>query len=88
MTDKKKDYLPFTAREEQLIKTLGKGRDRVEAKFPILTALVVTFGFVSVLYGFEKLIDKIDFFVENPSVLLLLGVVILGLTGAVYKKLN
>lgn len=88
MADKKKDYIPFTDREERLIAGLSAKRDSAEAKFPLLTAILVTFGFVSTLYGFEKLIDKVAFFEQNPLILLLLGLTTLGLTGAVYKKLN
>lgn len=88
MTEKKRDYIPFTDREQQLIAAIGKKRDSAEAKFPLVTALIVTFGFVSVLYGFEKMIDKVEFFVENPLVLLLIGLATLTISGAVYKKLN
>lgn len=83
-----KDYIPFTQQEERLIKALRDQRDKAELKFPLLTGLLVTFGFVSVLYGFEKMIDNITFLSENPVILLFMGLTILGVTGAVYKKLN
>jgi hypothetical protein len=87
MTDKK-DIVPFTIKEQRLIEGLAKRRDSAEAKFPLTTALLVTFGVVSVFYGFEKIIDKIDFLSRNPIILLLIGLTTLVVTGAVHKKLS
>jgi hypothetical protein len=84
----KKEDISFTEAEIRFIKKLDEQRVRVEQRYPLLTALLITFGFVSVLYGFEKMIDRVDFFVEHPYVLLVVGLVTLGLTGAVYKKLS
>lgn len=83
-----KDKISFTEAEVQFIKKLDEKRVNAEARFPLITALFVTFGFVAVLYGFEKMIDRVDFFVNHPYALLIIGLIILGLTGAVYKKLN
>ena len=80
--------ISFTEAEIQFIKKLDEKRVKAEQKFPLVTALLVTFGLVSVLYGFEKLIDRVDFFVAHPYVLLVIGLVLLGVTGTVYKKLN
>ena len=82
------DKVPFTEAEVRFIKKLDEKRVRAESRFPLITALFATFGFVSLLYGFEKIIDNIDFLSSNPVVLLVLGLVILGVTGTVYKKLN
>ena len=67
---------------------LRKYRDGAFAKFPLLFTLFSTFGLVATLYGFEKVIDRIDYFAENPYMILLTGVVILVTTGALYKKLS
>lgn len=90
MSDIKKplEKVPFTEAEIRFIKKLDEQRIKAENKFPLVTALLVTFGFVSVLYGFEKMIDRVDFFVEYPYILLIIGLITLALTGAVYKKLN
>ena len=90
MTDIKNplEKVPFTEAEVHFIKKLDEQRIKAETKFPLVTAILVTFGLVSVLYGFEKMIDKVDFFVENPHILLLIGLTTLALTGAFYKKLN
>ncbi len=84
----KKDLLPFTKAEEKFIERMIQKRDHAELKFPLFTALAATFGFVSVLYGFEKMIDNVKLFSDNPSILLFTGLLILVLTGTVYKKLN
>lgn len=84
----KKDLLPFTQAEEKFIEKIVEKRDRAEVRFPLLTALAVTFGFVSTLYGFEKMIDRVDLFVNHPWILLIVGVSTLSFTGALYKKLN
>lgn len=88
MAAKKNVNVPFTNKDQRLVSVLSKKRDSAEAKFPLITGLFVTFGFVSVLYGFEKMIDKSEFLSENPIVLLLIGLVTLGVTGATYKKLS
>lgn len=84
----KKDLIPFTQVEEKFIEKMIEKRDSAEVRFPLLTALAVTFGFVSTLYGFEKMIDKVDLFVDKPWILLVIGITILGVTGSIYKKLN
>lgn len=85
---KEHDYVPFTESETKLLRKLNDKRVSTEARYPLITALAATFGFVSVLYGFEKMIDSIDFLSNNPVILFILGLVILGATGTVYKKLN
>ena len=57
-------------------------------RFPILFSMLTTFGLVATLYGFEKVIDRIDFFTTYPEVLLLIGVATLAATGTLYKKLR
>lgn len=82
------EKVSFTEAEIRFIKKLDKERVKAENRFPLITALVATFGFVSLLYGFEKLIDEVDFLVDNPVILLITGLVILAVTGKVYQKLN
>jgi hypothetical protein len=73
---------------EKLEGYLKKRSEGVFARYPVLFSLLATFGFVSVLYGFENIIDTIPLFSENPLALLLTGVFILLLTGSLYKKLS
>lgn len=72
-------------REEEHVR---KFRDTYANKYPVVFALGATFGFVATLYGFEKLIDKIDLFVNNPWILLAFGVSMLYVTGTFYNKLR
>lgn len=83
-----KNLIPFTDKEEKLIGNIVDKRVKAEAKFPLITALFVTFGFVATLYGFEKMIDRIELFAEKPWILLLTGITVLVVSGAVYKKLG
>ena len=82
---------PLEVLEEEMSKlgTAGKGfRDSAFSRFPILFSLSTTFGLVATLYGFEKVIDKIDFLNTQPEILLLVGLVTLAGTGTLYKKLQ
>jgi len=83
-----KNFIPFTDKEERLVEKLAEKRGKAEVKFPLSFGLLATFGFVSILYGFEKLIDRIDLFANNPWILLVTGLLILVSTGAAYRKLN
>ena len=83
-----KNIVPFTDAEERIIRKIATERDLVETKFPLLFGLLITFGFVSTLYGFEKLIDRVELFTDRPWILLATGVTTLLVTGAAYKKLN
>lgn len=85
---KKKNFVPFTDAEERFINKVVDERSIVETKYPLLFGLLITFGFVSTLYGFEKLIDRVDILVNNPWILLIIGVSLLVITGAAYRKLN
>ena len=80
----KKEKNILRREEEQIIKI----RDTYAQKYPLLFTMSATFGFVATLYGFEKLIDRVDLFVNNPWILLATGLSILLVTGAFYNKLR
>jgi len=63
-------------------------RNSTFTRFPIVFSMLTTFGLVATLYGFEKVIDRIDFFTRYPEVLLLIGLATLAGTGTLYKKLR
>jgi hypothetical protein len=67
---------------------IDRYRQNIFARFPILFSFLVTFGIVSILYGFEGLIDTIPFLKDRPVLILLSGIIILFLTGTLYKKLS
>ena len=83
-----KNIVPFTDLEEKLIEKATQRRENLVQRYPLTFALVGTFGFVSTLYGFEKLIDKVDLFVNHPWILLIIGVATLSATGAALRKLG
>lgn len=72
--------------EAKILKAIEENRDRIDKKFPIGTAIATTAGLVMVLYGMEKIIDK-TFFADHPWMLVFSGLIILGITGSVYRKL-
>ena len=63
-------------------------RDSAFARFPVVFVLLSSFGVVATLYGFEKVIDQIEFLNKNPLTLLLAGIFVLIVTGSLYKKLS
>lgn len=63
-------------------------RDSAFSRFPAAFVLLSSFGLVATFYGFEKVIDQVDWLVENPHFLLALGILTLLLTGTLYKKLK
>lgn len=83
-----KNLIPFTDVEERIAHKLADKRESAAERFPLFFGLAATFGLVSILYGFEKLIDRIELFVNNPWILFVTGLLILIATGAAYKKLN
>lgn len=74
--------------EEKALKELLRERNRAVRKFPFLFTLLSAFGLVATFYGFEHLIDQTPWLVNNPLVMLAVGIGTLVLTGALYKKLG
>ena len=74
--------------ETDVIKELAKRRDTAYQRFPLLFTMLATFGIVATFYGFEHLIDSVDFLANNPILLLGVGILTLVLTGQLYKKLG
>jgi len=72
----------------ELGQKIGGMRDSAFGRYPLVFVLLSAFGLVATFYGFEKVIDNIPFFVENPSMILVTGIGILILTGTLFKKLH
>ncbi len=70
------------------LKKLTKKRDTAFKRFPLVFTLLGTFGVVSTLYGVQHLFDKIPVLANNPLLSLGVGVLILLLSGTLYKKLG
>ena len=67
---------------------LNNFRNSAFSRFPIVFTLLSSFGLVATFYGFEKVIDQVPYFTENPHMILVMGIIVLLGTGALYKKLN
>ena len=63
-------------------------RDSAFTRFPVVFVILSSFGLMATFYGFEKVIDDIAFFSENPKMILVVGLGVLAFTGTLYKKLN
>jgi hypothetical protein len=83
-----KSVIPFTEVDDKIIEKARVKRESVAERYPLSFALIGTFGFVSTLYGFEKMIDGIDIFVNHPWILLIIGVGTLSITGLALRKLG
>lgn len=82
MTQQKRNLIK---QEEQAVLKI---RNTYARKYPLVFTLGGVFGLVSTLYGFEKLIDRVDLFVNNPWILLGTGLALLAITGSFYNKLR
>lgn len=71
-----------------LVGKFENARDSAFSRFPLVFVLLSSFGLVATFYGFEKVIDQIPFLAENPFTILVTGVGVLLITGALYKKLS
>jgi uncharacterized membrane protein len=73
--------------DEKVVSKLSYGRDNAFQRFPLFFTLMGAFGLVATTDGFQRLMGKIPFFANNPYVTLIVGLVILLITGTLYKKL-
>jgi len=67
---------------------MGRRSRSVFEKYPFMFSLLGTFGIVSVLYGFDAILDQYPIMHEKPYISLFAGVFILLLTGTLYKRLQ
>lgn len=84
----KKQFEKLTEREEKIMRMLKEEREIVQQKFPLPYAFLAFFGFVSTWAGMYKIIQQIEFLNNNPVILIILGLSILIITGAAYRKLG
>lgn len=88
MHHKKHSTKSLTEKERQLVRGIIYRRQRAFDRFPLLFTLLGTFGLVATFYGFERVIDQIPIFADNPYILLSAGISILVVTGTLYSKLK
>lgn len=73
---------------KEVNRNAGKYTRPVLGRYPLLFAFLITFALAAILDGFRFLMEEIEFFVKHPVILILIGVVILLLTGTLYKTLE
>lgn len=84
-----KDLTVATKAAESLLNTyVVPVRQSIIKRFPVLFALLVSFGATATFLGLEKIITRYQFFDNSPELILLLGITILVFTGKLYKKLG
>ena len=57
-------------------------------KYPLSFAFLTVFSFAAILHGFDLVIDRIWFFQNHPSYLIIAGALLLFITGSLYKTLE
>ncbi|MEX1995238.1 MAG: hypothetical protein WD887_00470 [Candidatus Saccharimonadales bacterium] len=53
-------------KETVAVSRLSQTKRSVLQRFPLLFTLLVTFGVVATFYGFERLIDRVEFMADTP----------------------
>jgi hypothetical protein len=85
---KKINLEALSNRQDKIISLLHEEQQRAREKFPLMYAFTATSGLVCIFAGLNRVIKDIDFLNSNPAVLIALGLAILLVTGAAYKKLG
>ncbi len=75
----------LTAKINQLFSEKGRN---VFSRYPLLFALLIVFGVTMVTQGIKDMLSEISFFQNSPLAMLLFGMLILIITGTLYKKLE
>jgi hypothetical protein len=75
-------------KEKALLRKIELGRGRLKNKFPIVFTLAGTFGLVATFYGFQEIINRIEWLRDNPLLILIVGITTLVITGRLYQKLD
>lgn len=66
----------------------GKYTKPVLKRYPLLFSFLLVFSAAAILDGFRMLSEQIEIFEKHPSLLIIIGVVTLVLTGTLYKSLD
>lgn len=75
----------LTAKINQLFSDKGKN---VFTRYPLLFALLIVFGVTMVTQGTKDLLNEIPIFQNSPFIMFLMGLLVLIITGTLYKKLE
>jgi hypothetical protein len=87
-----KDQIDLLKKVEELTGKLNqtfeeKGKS-VFSRYPLTFALLVVFGVTMVSQGVKDLLFRITFLKNEPLIMLFAGIIVLLITGTLYKKLN
>jgi len=66
---------------------LSRTKQGAFERFPLFFTLMAAFGLVATTDGFTRLMQKIPLLANNPYITLIIGLVVLSITGTLYKKL-
>jgi hypothetical protein len=72
--------------EDDLERSMSPVRRSLMKRFPVSFLILVTLGFASVTFAVEEILHRHSLFTENPFLVLLVGLLILVITGTAYKK--
>ncbi|MEK7065872.1 MAG: hypothetical protein AAB938_00805 [Patescibacteria group bacterium] len=84
-TDPIKQVEDLTRGANDFMKRSGKS---VLGRYPLVFSFLGTFGVVLIINGFEGVIDKISVLRERPILILIVGILLLTLTGTLYKRIE
>lgn len=87
-----KDQIDLLKKAEEVTAELNKLFHKKSRPFlyryPVLFALFVIFGATLVSQGIKELIFEVPFFNGHPFVMLIVGILVLIITGTLFKKLD
>jgi hypothetical protein len=63
-------------------------RESLFKRFPVIALLLVTFGVSATFFGVERMLSDIAFLDKHPILIFLLGILLLTVSGRLYKKLG
>ncbi|MEK7569666.1 MAG: hypothetical protein AAB500_02160 [Patescibacteria group bacterium] len=80
------EHIDKTLRDAQ--EMAGKYTQPVLRRYPLLFALLLAFGAAALFTGFHLWAETVPLFHERPAILIFIGVIVLFLTGTLYKTLD
>ena len=87
-TLKKMTHDEVTGIGHSIHQMLQSRRQTAFQRFPVTFTLLGTFGLIATFYGFQGLVDQVQYFQSNPEVVLIGGVMVLFLTGRLHRELG
>ena len=78
----------FDATEQQFAQVVAPIRKNVFQRFPIISILAVTLGVTATVLGMERILLEYEVLQAHPFLIFAIGIGLLALTGALYKKLG